>query len=170
MWYIRRTYHCLWEFTVDILHQLQELVHLWGDGKRQIMYLCTYVCAPLHAHTLQHKFEQTQESRMYMCVHSQGPSTHHPPPPHTNTLHSPTCSTYVCTHPTHTSGETGGLNCLCNSMMILKQTRPFSSFSVSSNENITDKVGCIKQTGEPKMFNTLEVHYICIHTFVYICT
>ena len=68
----------------------------------------------------------------------------HPPTIHPLTHKHITLShiQYVCTHPTHTSGETGGLNCLCNSIMILKQTRPFSSFSVSSNENITDKVGC----------------------------
>ena len=69
------TYHCLWEFTVDILHQLQELVHLWGDGKRQIMYLRMYVLPCMHTH-YNTSLKQTQESRTYMHVHTQGPPTH----------------------------------------------------------------------------------------------
>ncbi len=77
-----------------------------------------------------------------MHTHKAHPPTIHPPTHKHITLSHIQYIQYTRTHTTHTSGETGGLNCLCNSMMILKQTRPFSSFSVSSNENITDKVGC----------------------------
>ena len=127
------------------------------------MYLRMHVLPCMHTH-YNTNLKQTQESRIYMCVHSQGPPTHHLPT-HAQTHHT-LSHTVRGTHPTHTSGETGGLNCLCNSMMILKQTRPFSSFSVSSNENITDKVGCMKQTRQPKLFNTPEVHYITVRTSV----
>ena len=86
---------------------------------------------------------------MYVCMHQHTHThtyTHVHTYTHTHTHKYPYMYTHARTHAcTHTSGETVGLNCLCSSMMILKQTSPFSSFSVSSNENITDRVDCMKQ-------------------------
>ena len=98
------TYHCLWEFTVDILHQLQELVHLWRDGKRQIMYLRMYVCTCMYVLPCMHthyntNLKQTQGSCTYMHANSHGQPTH----THTNTSHSLTYSMYV--HTPHTPLE-----------------------------------------------------------------